>query len=126
MGNMESAAYSLEEKLCLCLAIIFKLLAVIGSFLSVFFLMLMMGISGTLGMAIPWMVGYFHIFWFKPAVNLELGIRTRKPNRILWLIGSNSLHIFLLCSIGALILRNRSRLDEMILWIVAPISVLVF
>ena len=53
----------------------FQLLAVIGSFLSVFFLMLMMGISGTLGMAIPWMVGYFYIFWFKPAVNLELGIR---------------------------------------------------
>ena len=43
--------------------------------LSVFLLMMLMSLSGTLAMAIPWMVGYFYIFWLKPAVNIEHGIR---------------------------------------------------
>ena len=43
--------------------------------LSVFLLMMLMSLSGTLAMAIPWMVGYFYIFWLKPAVNMEHGIR---------------------------------------------------
>ena len=43
--------------------------------MSVVVLMSMMGISGTLAMAIPWTVGYFYVFWLKPTLQLEHGIR---------------------------------------------------
>ena len=42
---------------------------------TVILLFLLMGISGMLAMAIPWAVGYFYIFWLKPALQLEYGIR---------------------------------------------------
>ena len=49
--------------------------AFVCSMLSVFLLMMLMGFSGTLGMAIPWLVGYFYIFWLQPSLKLEHGIR---------------------------------------------------
>ena len=50
-------------------------------------------ITGAFGLLLPWVVGYFHVFWLSPAAGLESAVRNGKVKELSWMTCLIFVHI---------------------------------